>query len=694
MGLPRTTRKHIEAQNFEAVEDEWLTRLGDTPLDLDFFSATARALAASSGPEVARQLLDLLDEQLRDEGLWEERLRLLESTGELSYDPHKLNDEIIATLTRVHSGSTVIETLIEQFGLRRAVEDVAKIWQKVRRLRGVLAYDVGAIVRMEGKGVGRVAQVNVELEKLKVDFDDQPGVSIGFGAATKVLEPLAKDHFLRRKVESPEELEELAESDPSGLLRLILTSLPRQTATEIKATISGLIPDSGWAAWWSRARRHPQLVSAGKGARQVYSWAESATAAGDEVRSQFEKAELKQQLEIFLREAKRHPKSARELAAILLEEAAGKVDQQPGEAITILATLDKAEISTEPPPFSIDDILRNAGDPTGVVRSLSDRGLRLTCLARIAELRADWIRIYANVVNFETDAPVLSFLIERLWAADRQLANELVDRILSQPAKRPAAFLWLMEGLEKTPYFGERNPARALGQLLRARGLSEFSMYKAPLKRILDDGAVTHALIQRLELDHAESIKELFERTSLEEYLRDRLLTALHLRFPDLSTAVSDSLYATEKVIGEKRAELKNLIGVEIPANRRAIEEARAHGDLRENFEYKSARQRHEYLSARVSNLERDLARARPIAFDQIDGSEVRIGATVRLSAVDGAASAREITVLGPWESNPDLGILSYESEAGASLLGKRPGDTVELGRDSWRVDSITPWQR
>ena len=692
MSLPRSTRKFIESQNFEAVEDEWLTRLGEASLDLTYFAPTARALAASSGPEIAQQLLELLHEQITTQGQWEMRLSLLESTGEISFAPETLNAEIISTLTQVYSDSEVVETLVEKLGLRKRVEDIPKIWQKVRRLRGVLDYDVCSIVSMEGKGVGRVVQVNVELEKLKVDFEGHAGLTIGFGAAGKVLVPLDEDHFLRRRVESPAELEALAQSDPSELLRLMLNSQPKQTATEIKLSLGSLIAEKSWTSWWSRARNHPQLISTGKGARQIYSWAESTAAAGEEVRSQFERADLKQRLEIFLREVKRNPAAARDLATALIAEARDKKTSEESEAIRIVAVLDRAEFAIEDPPLTIDSILGDAKDPSIVIRSIADRSLRLACLKRVGGLRDEWVQIYANAVSSEPDGTVLTFLFEKLWASDRPGAEQLVDRILSQPQKRPAAFVWLMENLEKTPYFGERNPGRALGQLLRAKSLPEFSKYKNALQKIISDGEVTQGLIQRLEPDQAEAVKELFDRTSLEEYLRDRLITALHMKFPDLSTAVSDSLYATVAVIDEKRAEFKNLLQVEIPANRRAIEEARAHGDLRENFEYKSARQRHEYLSARMTNLERDLARAQPVPFELIDGLEVRIGSTVDLVNTEHQDTTREITVLGPWESNPDLGILSYESEAGQSLLGKHPGDTIELGQDSWRVVSIRPW--
>jgi len=127
----------------------------------------------------------------------------------------------------------------------------------------------------------------------------------------------------------------------------------------------------------------------------------------------------------------------------------------------------------------------------------------------------------------------------------------------------------------------------------------------------------------------------------------------------------------------------------EIPANRKAIEEARALGDLRENFEYKSARQRHEYLAARAATLERDLNRARPLDPKKIDTSEVRIGTRLALAS---GTEKRDLTILGPWESSPEDGILSYESELGSSLLGKKPGDSIELDDKSWTIEGIAPF--
>ena len=170
--------------------------------------------------------------------------------------------------------------------------------------------------------------------------------------------------------------------------------------------------------------------------------------------------------------------------------------------------------------------------------------------------------------------------------------------------------------------------------------------------------------------------------------MRQPLINALHLRFPELVGEPTDLLYATTESIDGRRGELKRLLDEEIPANRRAIEEARALGDLRENFEYKSARQRHEYLSARAAALDGDLRRVRVISPDGVDTSEVRIGSMVDLVCGD---KSRQVIILGPWESDPEAGIFSYESDFAKGLLGKAPGDEVEDGVDIWRVDAIAP---
>lgn len=137
--------------------------------------------------------------------------------------------------------------------------------------------------------------------------------------------------------------------------------------------------------------------------------------------------------------------------------------------------------------------------------------------------------------------------------------------------------------------------------------------------------------------------------------------------------------------------ELAELEGPRRQAVVAAIATAREHGDLSENFEYHAARQRHEYLSARIATLADELSRSRPLEPSRVDASEVRVGTRVRLRDEDGGE--REVTILGPWDSRPEESIYSYQSEFAQRLLGAKPGERVSLPDYTATVVSVAPWK-
>jgi transcription elongation GreA/GreB family factor len=131
---------------------------------------------------------------------------------------------------------------------------------------------------------------------------------------------------------------------------------------------------------------------------------------------------------------------------------------------------------------------------------------------------------------------------------------------------------------------------------------------------------------------------------------------------------------------------------VELPANAEQMRAAKEHGDLSENFEYHAARQRHEYLSARIASLADELSRTRALEASRVDASEVRVGTTVTLKEA-GDERERRVTILGPWDSRPEDAIYSYQSEFAQSLLGAKPGDTVRLPEGEAEILRIEPWR-
>jgi transcription elongation GreA/GreB family factor len=689
MAISRTTQSHLAKGDFDSVESDWLARLGEDPTDLDYFVGVARALTGTAEEERAKLLLGMLDDQLRESKLWSVRLKLLQRAGNLLFAPEQLHPTILATLDRLYADRPHYKGLRESVGLMRATHDIPKTWEKVERLEGLLNYEVGSIVWMQGRGAGRVAEVNLGLESFKVDFERFKGLTVGFKAAAKLLLPLPVEHVLRRKLEDPAGLAKLS---PKELLHVTLTSYDHPlTAGDVRECLTGLVSESEWTSWWSAARKHPQVVASGTGGRQSYRWAESSGHALESVWKTFAAAGPRRKIELLRRDGARDPELRQRMAEDLTAIGEKAADRDPGLAFEIWFALERSGGGApEGVDWSPDDLL--ADDPARVLAGVEDRLLRERAYTMIRERREDWPALFLNAMGQETDPRALDLLADGLAQASPREYERFMDILVTQPHRMPAAFTWLAERAARDESLRMRNPLRLLQQILGSLTRDEFAPYRLRLLPLAESGGTVPRLLAHLTEEQAPQAADAVHRAAgLEPYQRDQLTTALELRFSSLrGEPAVVTLYATPEAIDEKRAELQQILSVDIPANRKAIEEARALGDLRENFEYKSARQRHEYLNARAAALNSDLSRARPIEPAGMDASEVRIGARLRLA---GEGRERTLTILGPWESRPEQDVISYESDLARELLGKKVGDEVLLGGESWRIAGIEPYR-
>ncbi len=125
-------------------------------------------------------------------------------------------------------------------------------------------------------------------------------------------------------------------------------------------------------------------------------------------------------------------------------------------------------------------------------------------------------------------------------------------------------------------------------------------------------------------------------------------------------------------------AELKHLREVERPANVKAIEEARAHGDLSENAEYKYAKEQQSLIAGRIEYLEDHISRAEIIDTSKLSGERVVFGAKVTMENLD---TEEEVTyrILGEDEANLEEGSISITSPIARGLIRHEVGDVVKI---------------
>lgn len=122
-------------------------------------------------------------------------------------------------------------------------------------------------------------------------------------------------------------------------------------------------------------------------------------------------------------------------------------------------------------------------------------------------------------------------------------------------------------------------------------------------------------------------------------------------------------------------AELNHLVKVEREEVKTAIAEARELGDLKENAEYHSAKERQSIIEGRIAQLQGILARARVVEVSKIKSTKIVFGATVTLTDSDGKSHTYKI--VGDDEADFSANRISYASPLGRALIGKEEGDTI-----------------
>jgi transcription elongation factor GreA len=148
----------------------------------------------------------------------------------------------------------------------------------------------------------------------------------------------------------------------------------------------------------------------------------------------------------------------------------------------------------------------------------------------------------------------------------------------------------------------------------------------------------------------------------------------------------------TAKGFAKLDAELRKLKSVERPAVIAAIAEAREHGDLSENAEYHAAREKQSFIEGRIRELEAMIGRSEVIDPSRFSGS-IKFGATVVLLDED-TDEEKTYQIVGEPEAAIEEGLLNLKSPLARALIGKEPGDSVEVrtpgGLRSYEIRAVS----
>jgi transcription elongation GreA/GreB family factor len=586
----------------------------------------------------------------------------------------------------------------------------------------------GTFCHHKSWGVGKIADWDRLGVKVIVDFETKQGHELGMKFAAMSLTPISEDSFLGKRFTATDELKALANNDPVALVKLALSSSgDRLSLDQLEEMLKGyVIPEGKYKSWWEstkkKLRENMQFIVPAKRTDPLelreddfdpsQGLIEQFRAARD-LRAKVKAVEaIIKEINAF----KDHQDNLVELVAEISEIARKGVKLQYAPAVELI--LIREELQTKIKGFNSDNgqistaeiLAADESAIPGLFEELSLTRLR-QALKSFPDAfgEAEWVEKMLGLIpacNLRSIAEIASCLdtAEKKDALIAYMENGLQQRTITSDA-----LAWICrerKGLAASVF----TPTLCLSVMssLEADQLNEEGSVRSANRLrdlVADDSGLIPDFINNANINTIRNFAgRLVGSASFDELTRKSLMARIIKLHPEIQDLMSgrekeqeETLIVSETSYTEKKAAYDRLIKEEIPQNREDIKIARSYGDLRENFEYKSAKEYQRVLMKRQGDWERDLKLAQPTDFANPDTTKVSIGTVVSLEPV-GAGSPLAYTVLGAWDSDPDNGIIAYLSERGLAILDKKIGDEVEFplgtgGTERYRIIGVRAWK-
>ncbi|MCF7688273.1 MAG: GreA/GreB family elongation factor [Cephaloticoccus sp.] len=570
-------------------------------------------------------------------------------------------------------------------------------------------------------GFGQIKSYDEATQRLIIDFKDKPGHPMDPAFCIGTMDVLPGNHLLVRKETDTAKIAELVAEDPAQLLVEALESYPNNAATaiEIEIVMAQVVGAEKFKKWWSTARKaiaKDPRISIPEKKTECYILRETPISAEDEILEQFKST----------RSARRRIA----LAVDLLDTATKKdIKDELNEILqgVVDAVRDSNQINSSERLYGAavrDDLAKFLGSSPDLEPTQASLIAEVRDLPSIAEdIPVNFQRRFLDLINethpieardlifnllkisqgkFTTEC--INFLVEHDHSAELAAA---LKRWQTEQNLRAPVLLWIVKNRHSKKF------AKLLNDLITPRLLSAIFFaidYEAlqasttrriPLADILSED--TDLIADLLSTADPETARDLANTLLLnqgfEELTKKSLLARFIKIFPKIQSLVAADAESKEEQLivsrashASKRLEYETIVSKKIPENSKAIATAREHGDLKENSEYKMAKQDQQVLMAQKTSLERDLGRARITDFKEASIDQVSVGTIVDVTNVSSGQTTR-YTILGAWDGEPDKNILSYKTPFGAALLGKKAGDTVTVktgaSEEDYKIVSI-----
>jgi transcription elongation factor GreA len=720
----KSLHRYINKAVFPNVKEVWEKLLVLYIDDIDFFLHIQKKIAKNISEDKAVILLNELYAKYKNIDI-DIAINILKII--LEYDEKDVHGrrEIIECFRKKYASHSQLEEYIRISNLSQNYRDVHKA---IADFEKHIAFDKGNYVYHRTWGVGRIA--GIAGDDIRIDFSKKRNHSMSLKMAVDALQTLSKNHFwVLKATKKKEELREMVKDKDENIvwaLKTIIKSFGNACDMKrIKAELHPALLSSGeWTTWNSKARdilkTNPEFgVSTDNS--DIFIIRDRPVSITEKLYNEFMAVSNFYDRISAIREYVNNKNASPDSELFtemfsyftgFLRSAGQNAEQSAASYILINELAENKRYSHLKSALTVSfaDILSNIKDIPSLFKNMKDAKLKTEFLNNIRNLISGWPDIYIKIFPL-SPLPFIAEQLEEAGYGDK--LSVMCKDCFENHREYRETVIWLYKNSRNTKWF-------------MAAGIS-FEKQLITLIHILD---ITYRDIE----NHKDTVENrkinkfvyniLFKDGDLIGFLNNadedaimRIYTfindvkdldpqdKINLRsmitdrhpdfkfFGETEKKVSRTFWVTLPMYEEKNRLLAHIQEVEVPNNSKEIEYALSLGDLRENAEYKAAKEKQEQLNSQVAKLKEEIERAQLFDPASVNTSRVSFGTKVVLQNQT-AGSTEEYTILGNWESDPNNNIISYLSPFGNAILNRSTGESFEFvsneGKISYLVENIT----
>ncbi|MSU62115.1 MAG: hypothetical protein EXS31_06925 [Pedosphaera sp.] len=565
-------------------------------------------------------------------------------------------------------------------------------------------------------GVGKITTVDTVFSRFLIDFHGKSGHQMDLTFAANSLKPIPAEHILARKLSDLHGLRQTAALHHLDLIKTVLQSYGgKATLDQVQQVLVPDVITSDWKKWWEVVKAemkkdgHFQMPLK-KTAPIVYQAQE--VSLDSRLLQEFKAARgLKSKL-VTANEALKNigdltnkAGTVAEIIATMNSDIISHQRTQTSLALEAIFLRDelRVEAGLGVQPGEIDEatIWSQILKPAQVLDAVSSSKQRRALQSFKNTYPDTWAEIVLAAINV-TSSKLCGECSELLIHEGRlQTVKDHFFRLIAQHQASAEMLFWL--GKERSDTFADILGPEVFRAMLTAMERDQFNERRSNKLRdfILSDPSLMIDLIGSADL---EIIKDLTRALQLSPCFDDMdkrsLLARIVKSYPAIQILISGD-HKKEEItyivswpsLERRKNEYAEMVQKKIPANSKEIAIARSYGDLRENHEYKAAKEMQKLLMRRKGELEQQLVRARGTDFANPRTDAVSLGTTVKVTDIN-SNQPETYTVFGAWDSEVENNIISYLTPLAQALLNKGAGEEVTFDMDGvqkrYRIDQIS----